>query len=74
MLTHVHYGETLCCCQLGIMGGVVELVEKDKGEELGCSDPRGHLNRPGSDSRWHIRLTLRRISMVHGGTAGSDCK
>jgi hypothetical protein len=74
MLTHVHYGETLCCCKLGIMGGVVELVEKEKGEELGCSDPGGHSNRPRSDPWWRIRLTLQRISMVHGGAAGSDCR
>ena len=36
MLTHMHYGETLCCCvvdNLESKGGVVELVEKEKGRK-----------------------------------------
>ena len=33
LLTHVHYGETLCGWQLGSKGEVVEVLEKQKEEK-----------------------------------------
>jgi hypothetical protein len=44
MLTHVHYGETLCCWRFGIKGGIVEMLEKEKEEEDG--DRTLHLLGP----------------------------